>query len=175
MEDNLMPVGRSQSLIAEIYNAYYTPILKYIKAHTNNHYLSEDLAQNVFVRVLDYKSTLLKETIKSFIYSIAHNIVVDFLRCKMTYNEFCINVFDTIQIPSTEKTDSKVMYGELLSIEKQKMSEFPIQRKKVYYMSRYNDFTIADISRDLGISYRTVECHLYTGRKIMREYLLKCI
>ena len=53
---------------------------------------AKDLAQDVFLRLMDYKQMLRPETIKYFIFSICRNLVIDYLRrhYKMQEIKMCI-------------------------------------------------------------------------------------
>ncbi|HET7733820.1 MAG TPA: sigma-70 family RNA polymerase sigma factor [Paludibacter sp.] len=162
-------------VVPQIYKEYYAPVCKYMKTRTNNHYLSEDLAQDVFVRLMSFESMLRPETIKSFVFTIAKNILIDFLRRKVKQPECIGNVLDDISVHAVEKTDSRVLCQEIMLLEKTKLRALPKQRKKIYCMSRYHDLTPSEISKALSISKRTVECHLFYGRREIRDYMLKCL
>jgi len=162
-------------LISQIYKEYYRPVLKYMGTRTNNHYLAQDLAQDVFVRLLDCAPMLRMETIKSFVFTIARNILIDFLRRNVRKPELSVNEIEESNMSSVDKTDSRVLYKEILLLEKLKFTTFPQQRKKVYCMNRCSNMNISEISKVLCISKRTVECHLFYGRKEMRDYMLRCL
>jgi RNA polymerase sigma factor (sigma-70 family) len=162
-------------LITQIYNEYYHPIHKYIITKTNNHYLSEDLTQDVFIRLLDFEPELRMETIRYFVFTIARNILIDFTRRNKKQQVHSVNDFNEINESSDEKTESRILYKEILLLERSKFRLFPPQRKRVYCMSRYNEMTPSEISKALCISKRTVECYLFYGRKEMRDYISKCL
>jgi RNA polymerase sigma-70 factor (ECF subfamily) len=146
-----------------------------MRLRTSNHYLSEDLAQDVFVRLLDYEPMLRPETIKSFVFTVAKNILIDFLRKKIKHPTCSVNDLDETLVHSTEESDNRIIYKEIALLEKQMLTSFPCQRRMVYTLQRYNDRSICEISTALNISKRTVESHLYTGRKEMREYIARCV
>jgi len=60
-------------------------------------------------------------------------------------------------------------------MEKMRLSVFPQQRQRVYSMSRFEEKTLSEISKELQLSMSTVENHLFIGRKIMRNYIRMCI
>lgn len=66
-------IDKSQSIIVDSYIEYYSRIVDFISYRINNHCEAEDLAQDVFVRLLEYKQILCKETVKYFIYTISRN------------------------------------------------------------------------------------------------------
>lgn len=70
----------SDRLIADSYIAYHHLVYLYIYRKVNNKAEAEDLSQDVFLRLMDYNQMLCKETIRSFIFIIASNLVNDFFR-----------------------------------------------------------------------------------------------
>ena len=71
---------RSQSIIIDSYIEYYSRVVDFITYRINNRCDAEDLAQDVFIRLMEYKQILCEDTVKHFIYTISRNIVTDYLR-----------------------------------------------------------------------------------------------
>ncbi len=73
---------RDTEALAQIYEAYFDKIYRYIAMRIRNEMEAEDMTQQVFMKVLQsissYKNTGVP--FSSWIYRIAHNQVVDFLR-----------------------------------------------------------------------------------------------
>ena len=61
------------------------------------------------------------------------------------------------------------------TIGKKAIAYYDHERKKVYYMNRFMDMSSDDISDKLCLSKRTVENHLFIGRKEIRKYIKECI
>jgi len=164
----------SKCLITRSYDELYPFILNYIAYKINNRYEAEDLAQDVFIRVLDYKQMLREETIKSFLFTIARNIVTDYLRRHYKRQEVSANMVEFLE-ESANDTETKLNAKEILRLESNKLRTFSPQRKMVYALCRYEELSVSEVSDTLKISRRTVENHLLTSRKMMREYLRQCI
>jgi DNA-directed RNA polymerase specialized sigma24 family protein len=60
-------------------------------------------------------------------------------------------------------------------MERHYMELLPLQRRKIYYMTRIEGKSADEISMNLHLSKRTIESHQFTARKEIREYLLKVI
>ena len=61
----------SDNIITRSYEEYYQVILTYITYRITHRYEAEDLTQDVFVRLLDYKQMLRPDTVKYFLFTIA--------------------------------------------------------------------------------------------------------
>ena len=55
------------------------------------------------------------------------------------------------------------------------VKQLPPQRQKIYLLSRYEDQNTYEISQRMHLSPRTVENHLWLGRKSVREYIRRFI
>lgn len=74
----------SPQLIADSYERYHFSVYLYIYNKVNNKEEAEDLSQDVFVRLMDYKQMLRPDTVKFFIYTISRNLVGDDIIVKIT-------------------------------------------------------------------------------------------
>ena len=76
---------------------------------------------------------------------------------------------------SRNDTEEKVYMQELQQMEKSILSTFPFQRRIVYMMNAHEGKNITEIADKLHLSRRTVECHLFLGRRSMRQAIKACI
>lgn len=166
--------SKTDNLILQAYNEYYPCIQQYIAYRINHKYDAEDLAQDVFVRLLDYKQMLRPETVKYFIYTIARNIVTDYIRRYYKRQEIDYFLYETLSTVSNE-TEEKILADNIGELEYLKLQAFPAQRKAIYTLSRYEEQSVPEIAEQLHLSRRTVENHLFLGRKEMRTYIRKII
>ena len=171
MEDNM---ENSFSLIATAFGAYRQQLLRYVCYRINNQDDAEDLVQDTFVRLLECGRMLREDTIKSFIFTIANNLITDYLRRFYKKQDICSYMMESADVMSPS-ADSNTVVCDLERLEKTKVAMLPLQRKKIYYMNRFMDMSADDISKRLCISKRTVENHLLIGRKEIREYIKQCI
>ena len=164
----------SAQLVADSYVNYYRSVYYYICYRINSKEDAEDLSQDVFLRLMDYKQMLHPDTVKCFIFTIARNLVTDYLRRQYKKQEITSYVYDH-SVTYTTEMESGVMAKDLSMLEHRRLSLLPPQRRKVYIMSRFEDKSVADISAELQLSSRTVENHLFAGRKEIREFIKQCI
>lgn len=163
-----------QDIISEAYIRYHHSITSYIGCMVGNMNDAEDMSQDVFMRLLDYKQLLSVCTIRSFLYTITRNMIVDYYRDsyrKKNYNAYVMKHEGNL----TEDMESSILYADILAMENKLVDSLPSQRRKIYIMSRYENKSISNIASELRLSERTVENHLRLGRKDIRTYLRKCI
>ena len=162
----------SVQLIADSYTSYHRSV--YICYRINNKEEAEDIAQDVFLRLMDYKQMLRPDTVKFFIYTISRNLVNDYLRRHYKKQEVNSYLYEHT-VTYTNETESQVITNDLLACEKQKLFTLPLRRRKIYVMSRFEGKSASEISANLQLSPRTIENHLFISRKEIREYMKQCI
>lgn len=161
-------------LITHSYEEYHPVILSYISYRITHRYEAEDLAQDVFIRLLDYKQMLRPDTVKYFLFTIARNILIDYLRRYYKKQEIDSYMYDMTATCSNE-TEEQIIGNDLMSIEQHRLAAMPEQRRLVYSLNRFEGKSSPEIAVELNLSRRTVENHLFIGRREMREFLRKCI
>lgn len=161
-------------LISDSYKEYYSSVCSYINYRINNWETARDLSQDVFLRLMDYKQMLRPDTVKYFIFTIACNLLNDYLRRYYKKQEITSYIYDH-SITYTNETESLIIAKELSLLEKHKLEMLSDQRRKIYTMNRFEDKSISEISSELSISPRTVENHLFVSRKVVRDFIRQCI
>lgn len=164
----------TDELIARAYETYRDRVTGYINCRINNEETSRDLTQEVFMRLLEYSQLIYESAIENFIYTIARNIVNDYLRRYYVRREFDRYMHDYATVEDAG-AESGVIARDLERIELQLVESLPRQRAAVYRLKRYEELSAKEIAERLGMSVRTVENHFYIGLKQVREVMAQCI
>ena len=152
--------------LTEVYVTYRPLVLRYITGKLNGCLEAEDLVQDAFLRLLEYRSMLRPETVRSFLYTIVRNLVTDYLRRHYKKQEViaCMQERLSASVVDTECRQELFVLQQL-----------PFKTRAVYYKSRFDEKSALEIAIDLDIPKRTVEGYLLKGRKVVREYIKQCI
>lgn len=162
-------------LVTTAYKDYYDNIHKYICSRVNSYELASDLTQDVFMRLLSHADMLRQETIKSFLFTIASNIIVDYKRRFIKNIDFLSYNYDIVSKPSYS-ADETAIVSDLQNLEKNIIDKFPPLRRTVYCMYHHEGMTPIEISETLNMDRHMVYDHLFLGKKIVRNYFRKiCI
>lgn len=167
-------LNSTDCLIAQSYIDFHDQIFSYIKFKINSTEDAADLAQDAFVRLLDYKQMLRPETVKSFIFTIVRNLVIDYIRRQYRKQEVSANMYEFSK-DYTDSFESQLHAEDILKLENGMLMTLPKQRKLIYFLDRFEDKSANEIAVELKISKRTVESHLFSSRKAVREYIRQCI
>ena len=134
-------------IITRSYEEYYQVILTYITYRITHRYEAEDLTQDVFVRLLDYKQMLRPDTVKYFLFTIARNIVIDYIRRYYKKQEIDSYIYDTMST-STNETEEKIIGDDLMTMERTRLAAMPEQRRLIYTLNRFENKTSPEIANE---------------------------
>ena len=158
------------AFITKCYTEYGSFIKNYISYRIPHKYEAEDLTQEVFIRLLDYKQFINPETIKPFLLTIARNLITDNIRLYYKIENYTSKICETIK-SGIENTEQTILANELAALINSRMKHLPDKRRTTYHLSLYDGLSVSEIAERLHISYRTAECHLFLARKDMRHFI----
>ena len=170
--ENRMEIA--DKLITEYYEEYRSSVFFYISRRIENRDDAEDLIQDAFLRLLECRMMLCRDTLKCFLFTIVRNLLNDYLRRYYKRQELDRYLYDTLPL-STGEPEERIMADDLRRMEIRRVSALPEQRRKGYEMSRFDGKSVGEIADELSLSYRTVERHLLIGRKEVRGFIRQCI
>jgi DNA-directed RNA polymerase specialized sigma24 family protein len=167
---------KSTQLIEDSYTNYHHSVYLYIYYRIAHKEEAEDLAQDVYVRLMDYDRMLCAETIKYFIFTIARNLVTDYLRRYYKRQEVTSYLYEHT-VAYTNETELRVVANDLEACEKYRLSLLPPRRRTIYAMSRFEDKNIRNnININLKMFFITLcifgtSCLSNNANIVKREYI----
>lgn len=177
MNENIDCQTTVYSIIEHSFRKHRESIKAYITHKISDAELAEDLTQDVYLHLLECGHMIRPQTVKNMLYTIARNIVIDYLR--RYYSRYSRNqTMDATMLEckaSTIHSEAIVSASDIAYHEQMRVQMLPPQRRKVYNMVRFEEKNVAEVSKELSLSVRTVENHLAIGRREVREYIRKCI
>lgn len=165
----------SNELVAQIFADYHQSVFFYIYKKIGKKEDAEDLVQDAYLRLLEYRAMLRPDTVKYFLFTIVRNLVSDYLRHFYKKQEVAAYLEENYQSQRAGDADACVIVRDLQKQELMRVNCLPCQRRKIYIMNRFEGKTSADIAAELNLSVRTVENYLFISRKEVRNYMKQCI
>lgn len=164
--------SRQNELISGKYSEMRNSVFSYILRRIGDSSDAEDLVQETFARLLEYREVITESTASNFIYRIARNLTVDWYR-KHACAEKAIEYFSCRRHEDSCQTDEAVRMNEILEIEQKCIRKMGRRKGEIYLLYIHKGKTSGEISDMLNLSRRTVENHIFAARKIVREGLME--
>ena len=157
-------------IIANFYTVYQAELVNFAISRLGNREESEDLVQDVFIKMMSFEGMINKETIKSFAFTIAANKIKDHLRRRIFRHKMEENAKYEMELQHSH-VERVVEYYDTLRMVNDSMARLSPACAKVYRMSLFEDMATGDIAQEMNVSKRTVESQLFISRKQVRAML----
>lgn len=157
-------------MIANFYTVYQADLVNFAISRLGNREESEDLVQDVFIKMMSFEGMINKETIKSFAFTIAANKIKDHLRRRIFRHKMEENAKYEMELQHSH-VERVAEYHDTLRMVNDSMARLSPACAKVYRMSLFEGMATGDIALEMNVSKRTVESQLFTSRKQVRAML----
>ena len=161
-------------MIANFYTVHHAELVNYATSRLGNREESEDLVQDVFIKMMSFEGIINEATIKSFAFTIAANKVKDHLRRRIFRHKMEENAKYEMELQHSH-VERVAEYHDTLRMVNDSMARLSPACAKVYRMSLIEDMTAGDIALEMNVSKRTVESQLFTSRKQVRAMLSRAM
>ena len=157
-----------------VFSFFRDRIFNYIFKITKSRESSEEIVMDVFIKLWEGRSMLAEiENMPSFIFRIARNQSVDFLRKASRDKVLQELIWDEIQIQSELRSDQRIIMNELNSNIERFISAMPKQRQSVFRLSREEHMSYDQIARHMELSKSTIKNHMADALHYLRVNLGK--
>jgi RNA polymerase sigma factor (sigma-70 family) len=157
--------GEPQKL-AVLFERHHIPLYNYYVRMTKDRDLSEDLVQDVFLRILKYRHSFRGEgEFSTWLYHIARNVRIDHARrwnSEVPMKDGCENHPD--EAPHVGAIEHK----ENVSILNAALSMLPPEKREIIILSRYQNLKYAAIGELLGCSVEAVKVRVHRAVNELR-------
>lgn len=150
-----------------LFRAYSGRLYRFAHGYLKSEALSEELVQEVFTRIWENRKSLKSEySFKSYLFTIAFNIIKKQFRREACYSEyFSTRVTEDFDLETTKK----INYDSLRQYVAELVDKMPGRRREIFIKSRFEGLSIKEISEELNISHKTVENQLTDALKFLRN------
>lgn len=159
------------NLIETYYMDHRDELLAFVSSRLGGSEESEDIVQNVFLRLLTTDKMITEITLPALVYTMTRNLITDYYRRRHTYEAF--EHFIKGSSEEDDSMESVFSARELTELLERGLVRVPENCREVYRLHIYGGMKVSEISQALGEGYKSVEHRLGTARKAVRQYLRK--
>lgn len=144
-----------------------------MRLSSGNQYMAEEVVQATFIRIWEvHEKVDPASSFISFLCTIAKNLLMNMYQrqtVEYVYNEYLMKSSVDRDSQTEENIDLRFLNEYIDSL----AEELPAQRKKIFILSKRQNYTNKEIAEIMGISESTVATQLSLAVKFMREQLMK--
>jgi len=163
-EDLMLQVRSGEAeMLGVLFDRYQMPLYNFYTKMTQDRVLSEDLVQDVFLRILRYRQTYRPGTpFRAWIYQIARNARVDAMRkvkpeAPMLAEPAAPAASDSAQ----QKQEAQLLQRALMQL--------PEDKREILVLSRFQELQYEEIARMMGCEVGAVKVRVHRALQQLRE------
>lgn len=170
------PLAEKHSLIADYYAAHYDELRAFVAVRLHYAPESEDLVQNIFLRLLQTDRMITPQTLPALVYTVARNLIFDYWRHRRLVEEY-EQVVHAGGFGTGSLADAETVYSvsEMMALLEKGIARLTDKQRPIYCMHVYEGKQVSEISRELGIGYKNAEHRLGDARKAVRQYMRRML
>jgi RNA polymerase sigma-70 factor (ECF subfamily) len=150
--------------LAILFEKHHVKVFNFFLRLTGSQNLIEDLVQNVFVRILKYRSTYeARGTFAVWMFRIARNVHVDYLR----KNKPNYDLDDQFEEPESEEDSPMYAFEQKQEREliQKALSQLPLKKREALILNRFQDMKYKEIAELFGCKEGTVKANIHRAVK----------
>lgn len=157
-----------------LYERYHRPLFRFLYNMTHERELSEDLVQNVFMRMLKYNDGFLGYgEFKTWMYRIARNMVYDHFRhVKHTPPLRDVKEYET-SIAGEQFTDAAMEKEQELKLLEAAMEKLSMENRELLVLCRYEELKYHEIAQILNTTEGVIKVRIHRALKQLKSYYLQ--
>lgn len=167
------------STFNRIYDEYNQELYRFIFYMVKNKETTEDLIQEVYIRILkSYESFRGESSEKTWIFSIARHVTIDFFRAQKRKRERILDFFDWGEKGETLSDDNPLpeelaeKSEEIIRLYKN-LDKCTLDQKSVLILRFIQEFSIKETAEALGFSESKVKTTQHRALKVLKKYLIQ--
>lgn len=166
-------IDGDEEAFCELYATYKNRLLYFAMRFVKSREYAEDIFQDAFTAVWQSRRFINPDVpFSSYLYTIVRNRMLNQLR-ELTYKDKLREHIISQAVDHVDDAKNKVLFEELKDILSKALEKLTPRQREVFQMSRDAEMSHKEIADTLGISVNTVQEHISTSLKTIREYLRK--
>jgi RNA polymerase sigma-70 factor (ECF subfamily) len=164
--------GGNLDRMSLLFDRYQTPLYQFFRRNGMDAAASEDLVQEVFVRVMRFRSTYRSgAAFRAWLYQIARNTRIDYLRRAVRETSVEDNFGDTFTTDAG--VDAALEADDQARVLRAALARLPERKREVLLLSRYQGLKYKEIAELMGCDVNTIKVRIHRSVQELREVFLQ--
>lgn len=170
--DNVLMAEVSRGRVAQLavlFERHHRPLFRYFLAMNRDRAAAEDLVQEVFLRMLRYRTTYDPgQSFAAWMYRIARNAGVDVAR-KHRGEVVEIEDYAGAAVAAGPDPEEGAVRGQDLELLHRALDQLPREKREVLVLSRFQGMKYEEIAGVLGCEVGTVKVRVYRAMRALEQ------
>jgi RNA polymerase sigma-70 factor (family 1) len=164
--------GIDESGFDQIFNQWYEPVRNFVYYKTGTMQLAEDITQDTFLKIWEKKNEIKQETVKSYLFTIANNIIIN----RYVHQKVSLKFNNTYQpLNLSAAPDYELEMKEFDQKLQKALSDLDEKKRTVFLMNRIDELTYNEIAENLGLTVKAIEKRMEKALAFLRKKVDKNI
>jgi len=151
----------------DIFIMYFQKVKTFIGGIIKSDADAEELAQDVFIKLwLNREQIDVNKSLNAYLYAIARNATFNYLKHQLVEQSYLSSYKPNEDVDTPEEI---YFAREIKLLIEMTVTQMPVQRRRIYILSRDKGISNEDIASQLNISKKTVENQLSLAFKEIRK------
>lgn len=151
-----------------LFERYNKTLFNFFLRLTSNRAISEDLVQEVFLRILKYRHTYRGDgKFTNWMFHISRNAHVDFFKKQNREQQFTEN--DPEPVSEDSNPDERLEASQDAALLRVALTKLPIEKREVLVLSRFHNMKYEDIAEIQSCQVGTIKARVHRAIKELRD------
>jgi RNA polymerase sigma-70 factor (ECF subfamily) len=162
---------RTRADFEQLFRSHYSTLCSYANNFLKDTDGAEEIVQEVMFKLwINRESVVFDTSPRSYLFRSVRNSCLNLLKHMNVRDEY--RVAREAQVQDWQRSqEDEMIVTELEQKIRDAVDKLPVERRKVFVMSRYDGLTYAEIAARLNISVKTVENQMSSALRTLREEL----
>jgi RNA polymerase sigma-70 factor (family 1) len=173
LDDNLLInllKDNDELAFKEIYVRYWKELFRVAYVKTHNKEVSEELTQNLFVDLWKRREVIAVNSLSCYLFGSLKYSIINHYKSQLVKDQYQVKNHQKRE-PATSPADELTLLNDLSNALNHSIALLPKKTGEVFKLSRIDNCSTKEISRQLNISEKAVEYHITQSLKSLRFYL----
>ncbi|MBO9633565.1 MAG: RNA polymerase sigma-70 factor [Chitinophagaceae bacterium] len=154
-----------------LYSYYYKPLYRHIQLFTQSRETTEEIIQNVFVKIWEQRQSLSSvRDLKPYLYRAAKNMLLNHLR-KMSTEQKVLRIHSVSGSGSEDPVSAHIDSKDYKRLLQEALEQLTEKRKRIFLLRMEENLSLDEIAAQLSISRSVVKKQLYAAIASVRDYI----
>jgi RNA polymerase sigma-70 factor (ECF subfamily) len=155
----------------QVWEAFHAPLLQFIRKRVPDDATTEDLLQEVFLKIHQHVETLKDvKKLESWVYQLTRNAIIDSYRSSRPTT--ALDVPEVLRLPEALPDDDVI--SELFLCVRAMVRSLPEPDRQALVLTEYQGLTQKELAERLGLSFSGAKSRVQRARARLKQMLLEC-